>query len=113
MKYKKVEIMSSKNFATNALYAEHNIAKQIASLFGATRTAKEIADGIRFSFESNTGDSKSKIIHPASIKRQRLCVEEHVVTGIAKDSILLSVRQKKRQDLKVCCLSEVFIELKA
>lgn len=104
--------MSSKNFAINALYDEHNIAKQIANLFGAAKTAKKMVDETRFSFLSNLGDSKSGIIHPASIKRQRIFAEEHVVSRIAKDLILLSGKRRNRKDLNVCCLSEVFIELK-
>ncbi len=105
--------MSSKNFAINALHTEHNIAKQAASLFGAAKIAKKMADETRFSFLKNMGDSKSRMIHPASIRRQRLFAEEHVVSGIAKDLSLLSMRRKSMKDLNVCCLSEVFIELKA
>jgi O-acetylhomoserine/O-acetylserine sulfhydrylase-like pyridoxal-dependent enzyme len=105
--------MSSKNFAINALYDEHNIAKQIANLFGGAKTANKMVDETRFSFLANTGDSKSGIIHPASIKRQRLFAKEHVVSGIDKDLSLLLMRRKSMKDLNVCCLSEVFIELKA
>jgi O-acetylhomoserine/O-acetylserine sulfhydrylase-like pyridoxal-dependent enzyme len=95
--------MSSKNFAINVLYDEHNIAKQIANLFGGAKTAKKMVDETRFSFLKNIGDYKSGIIHPASIKRQRLFAKEHVVSG----------KRKNRKDLNVCSLSEVFIELKA
>ncbi len=105
--------MSSINFAINALHTEHNIAKQAASLFGAAQTAKKMADETRFSFLKNIGDYKSGIIHPASIKRQRLFAKEHVVSGIDKDLSLLLMRRKSMKDLNVCCLSEVFIELKA
>ncbi|WP_281322792.1 hypothetical protein [Flavobacterium aestivum] len=105
--------MNSKNFAIKSLQAEHNIAKQVTNLFGAAKTVKKIEDKTRFSFLSNIEDSKSGMIHPASVKHQRLSAKDHVVTGMSKDLILLSVRRKNRKDLKVCCLSEVLIELKA
>jgi hypothetical protein len=75
--------MSSKNFAVDALCAKQDVAKHAANLFGSVKAAKKIDK------------------------------EQQVVTGTTKDLIQLSARWEDLEDFKVCCLSSLFIELKA
>ncbi|PWA07965.1 hypothetical protein [Flavobacterium laiguense] len=75
--------MSSKTFTANALHAKQDVAKHAANLFGSAKAAKKVAD------------------------------EQQLVTGTTKDLIRLSTRWEDLEDFKVCCLSSLFIELKA
>ncbi|QKJ65080.1 MULTISPECIES: PLP-dependent transferase [unclassified Flavobacterium] len=75
---------------------------------------KHMADDIKlFSISANIENTKSFIMHPASIRCQQMSDVEQVVKGIKKDVIRLSRRIEDRKDLKGFCLSRVFIELQA
>jgi O-acetylhomoserine (thiol)-lyase len=76
-------------------------------------TAKHKADMTKlFSISANIENTKSLIIHPASIRCQKMLDAEQVVKGIKKDLIRLSGGED-RKGLKVFCLSRAFIKLQA
>ena len=64
-------------------------------------TAKHTADNIKlFSISANIKNTKSLIMHPASIRCQQMSDAEQVVKGTNKDFIRLSGRGEDRKVLK-------------
>jgi hypothetical protein len=75
--------MSSNNFSANAWHAEQDVVKYVENRFVSVKAAKKVAR------------------------------EKQAISGGAKDLIRLSPRWEDLEDFKVCCLSKIFIELKA
>ena len=74
--------------------------------------AKSTANNIKlFSISANIENTKSLIMHPASIRCQQMSDAEQVATGVSKDLIRLSVGLEDIEDLKAD-LKAVFENLK-
>lgn len=70
-------------------------------LKGGYEAAQKVADQTKlFSLLANIGDTKSRIIHPASTTHQQLSPEEQKATGVTPDLVRLSVGLEDIEDLK-------------
>lgn len=71
---------------------------------GGYAAAIKVQNGVKLiSFLANIGDAKTLIIHPASTTHQQLSEEEQRATGVAADTIRLSVGLENAADI-ICDL---------
>jgi O-acetylhomoserine (thiol)-lyase len=67
---------------------------------GGLDPARRFIEGLRvFSFLANVGDSKSLVVHPATVTHGQLTEEEQLMAGVRPDQIRLSVGTEDIDDL--------------
>lgn len=67
---------------------------------GGLDQAKRLIEALKiFSFLANVGDSKSLVVHPASVTHSQLTEAEQLLAGVLPEQIRLSVGTEDLADL--------------
>jgi len=79
---------------------------------GGLEKAKKFIEGLQiFSFLPNVGDSKSLVVHPASVTHGQLTEAEQILAGVRPEQIRLSIGSENIDDL-LWDLDEAFTKAK-